>query len=120
MISLIMLSTVVAAIPMSNMNLFSYAMASGKNSDKYENYQEHESYYSDNNDKYRPNYDDNYYYHQDQQEQSYSNNYGHEDNKKISYGNSYDNDNSKYCNYLQKTKNMSVKQDSLKASSLNQ
>ena len=61
------------------------------------------SYYSDNNDKYRPNYDDNYYY-QDQQEQSYSNNYGYKDNKKISYGNSYDNDNSKYSNYPTKDK----------------
>ena len=35
----------------------------------------------DNNDKYKSNYDDNYYY-LDQQEQSYSNNYGYEDNKK--------------------------------------
>ena len=48
MASLIMLSTVAAAIPMSNMNLFSDAMASGKNSDKYDNSHEYEkSYYSD-------------------------------------------------------------------------
>ena len=48
MASLIMLSTL--AIPKDNMNLFQDAMASGKHSDKYENYQEYEkSYYSDDN-----------------------------------------------------------------------
>ena len=48
MASLIMLSTVGAAIPMGNMNLFSDAMASGKHSDKYDNSQEYEkSYYSE-------------------------------------------------------------------------
>ena len=40
--SLIMLSTIGAAIPMSNMNLISDAMASGKHSDKNDNYQEYE------------------------------------------------------------------------------
>ena len=103
MASLIMLSMVATALPMGNMNLFSDVMTSGKNHDEYDNHQEYESYYFDNNDKYRPNYGDNYYY-QDQQEQSYSNNYGYEDNKKISYDNSYDNDNSKYSNYPTKDK----------------
>ena len=42
---LIMLSTV-AAIPISNVNLFSNAMASEKNSDKNDNTQKYESYYS--------------------------------------------------------------------------
>ena len=42
MASLTVLSMVVAAIPMSNMNLFSDAMASGKHSDKNDNYQEYE------------------------------------------------------------------------------
>ena len=40
--SLIVLSTVSAAIPMGNMNLFSDAMASEKHSDKNDNYQEYE------------------------------------------------------------------------------
>ena len=40
MASLIMLSAL--AIPMNNMNLFSDAMASGKNHDKYDNYQEYD------------------------------------------------------------------------------
>ena len=40
MASLIVLSTL--AIPMGNMNLFSDAMASGKNYDKNDNYQEYE------------------------------------------------------------------------------
>ena len=60
MASLTVLSMVAAAIPMSNMNLFSDAMASGKHSDKNDNYQEYEkSYYSDDN-QYTPDY--NYYY----------------------------------------------------------
>ena len=60
MASLIMLSTV-GAIPMSNMNLFSDAMASGKHSDRDYKYQEEEKkYYSDEGDnKYSPDY--NYY-----------------------------------------------------------
>ncbi len=53
MASLIMLSAL--AIPMSNMNLFSDAMASGKNHDKYDNYKEYENYYSDDN-QYTPHY----------------------------------------------------------------
>ena len=58
MASLIMLSAL--AIPMGNMNLFSDAMASGKHSDKNDNYQEYDkSYYSDDN-QYTPDY--NYYY----------------------------------------------------------
>jgi hypothetical protein len=52
--TLIILSTVGAPIPMGNMNPFSDAMASGKNSDKYENSQEYESYYSNN--KYTPEF----------------------------------------------------------------
>ena len=75
--SLIMLSTVAAAIPMSNMNLFSDVMAQG-----------------------------------------YNNNYGYDDTKQISYNNSYE-DMKKYSTYQQKTKNMSVKQDNFKDSSLN-
>ena len=95
MASLIVLSAVAASI--GNMNLFSDAMASEKNSDKNDNYKEYEkSYYSDD-ENYRANYDDNYYY--QQQEQSYNNNHGYEDNRKISYDNSYDNDNNKYSNY---------------------
>ena len=42
MASLIVLSTVAAAIPMSNMNLFSDAIASGKHSDKNDNYHKYE------------------------------------------------------------------------------
>ena len=58
MASLIMLSAL--AIPMNNMNLFSDAMASGKNHDKYDNYQEYDKrFYSDDN-QYIPDY--NYYY----------------------------------------------------------
>ena len=61
MASLIMLSTVVTALPMGNMNLFSDVMlASGKNHDEYDNHQEYESYYyfdNNDNDKYRPNYE---------------------------------------------------------------
>ncbi len=118
MASLIVLSTV-GAIPMGNMNLFSDAIASEKHSDRYDNSQDYEkNYYSDNENNYRANYDDYYY---NQQQPSYNNNYdGYEDNKKISYDNSYDNDNNKYSNYPTKDKNMSVKQDSLRASLLNQ
>jgi hypothetical protein len=101
MASLTVLSTV-GAIPMGNMNLFSDAIASGKHSDRYDNSQEYEkSYYSDNENNYRANYDDYYY---KQQQPSYNNNHGYEDNKKISYDNSYDNDNSKYSNYPTKDK----------------
>ena len=86
------------------MNFFQDAMASEKDSDKNDNYQENEkSYYFNDENNYRPNYYDNYYY-QDQQKPSYSNNYGYEDNRKISYDNSYDNDNSKYSNYPTKDK----------------
>ena len=38
-----MLSTITAAIPMSNMNLFSDATTSGKHSDKNDNYKEFEA-----------------------------------------------------------------------------
>ena len=49
MASLIMLSTIATAIPMSNMNIFSDAMASEKkHSDRYDNSHEYEkSYYFD-------------------------------------------------------------------------
>ena len=88
MASLIVLSTL--AIPMSNMNLFSDAMASGKHSDKNDNYKEYENYYSQDN-QYTPDY--NYYYEpMEQQQSSYdnNNNYDYDDTKKISYNNSYE------------------------------
>ena len=108
MASLIVLSTVAAAIPMSNMNLFSDAMASGKNSDKYDNSHEYEkSYYSDDN-QYTPDY--NYYYEpmkqQQQQQSSYdtnNNDYGYDDTKKISYSDSYE-DMKTYSTYPTKDK----------------
>ncbi|MGZ5500474.1 MAG: hypothetical protein ACXWEW_04925 [Nitrososphaeraceae archaeon] len=100
-----MLSTVVAAIPMSNMNLFSDAMASGKHSDKNDNYHEYESYYSDNDKQYTPDY--NFYYEpikQQQQQSSYdNNNYGYDDTKQISYSDSYE-DMKKYSTYPTKDK----------------
>ena len=85
MASLIMLSTLAAAIPMGNINLFSDVMASGKNSDKNDNSQEYEkSYYSHNDNQYTPDY--NYYYQsmKQQQQSSYddNNNYGYDDTKK--------------------------------------
>lgn len=98
--SLIMLSTVGAAKPM----LFSDAMASGKNSDKYDNSHEYEkSYYSDDN-QFTSDY--NYYYEpMKQQQSSYynNNNYGYDNNKKISYNNSYE-DMKKYSTYPTKDK----------------
>ncbi|HEX2408200.1 MAG TPA: hypothetical protein VHJ38_13435 [Nitrososphaeraceae archaeon] len=100
-----MLSTVVAA-PIGNMNLFSDVMASGKNSDKYDNSHEYEkSYFSDDN-QYTPDY--NYYYEpmKQQQQSSYdnnNNNYGYDNNKKISYNNSYE-DMKKYSTYPTKDK----------------
>ena len=103
MASLIMLSVSSALI--GNMNLFPNAMASGKNVETSENSQEYEIYYSDNNGKYRANYDYDYQQQQQQQQQpGYSNNYGYDNNKKISYNNSYDNDNSKYSKYPTKDK----------------
>ncbi len=45
------------------MNFFQDAMASEKDSDKNDNYQENEkSYYFNDENNYRPNYYDNYYY----------------------------------------------------------
>jgi hypothetical protein len=101
MASLIMLSAL--AIPMSNMNLFSDAMASGKNHDKYDNYKEYENYYSDDN-QYTPDY--NYYYEPMEQQQSsydYNNNYGYDDTKQVSYNDSYE-DMKKYSTYPTKDK----------------
>ena len=119
MASLIVLSAL--AIPMGNMNLFSDAMASGKHHDKYDNYQEYDkSYYSDNDNQYTPDY--NYYYEpMKQQQSSYdnNNNYGYDDTKQISYSDSYEDMKTYRYHILQKTRNMSVKQDSLKASLLN-
>ena len=91
MASLTVLSMVVAAIPMSNMNLFSDAMASGKHSDKNDNYQEYNKSYYSNDNQYTPDY--NYYYEPMKQEQSSydNNNYGYDNNKKISYSDSYEN-----------------------------
>jgi hypothetical protein len=51
-----------------NMNLFSNAIAPGKNINRSANSQEYEIYYSDNNGKYRANYDC-YYQRQQQQQQ---------------------------------------------------
>jgi len=97
MASLIMLSAL--AIPMSNMNLFSDAMASGKHSDKNDNYKEYENYYSQDN-HYTPDY--NYYYEpMEQYQQSsydYNNNYGYDDTKQVSYNDSYE-DMKKYSTY---------------------
>ena len=106
MASLIVLSTVATTIPMDNMNLFSDAMASGKNSDKYDNSHEYEkSYYSDDNKKYTPDY--NYYYEPmqqyQQQQSSYDNNYGYDYTKKISYDTSYE-DMKTYSTYPTKDK----------------
>ena len=101
MASLIMLSAL--AIPMSNMNLFSDAMASGKNHDKYDNYKEYENYYSQDN-QYTPDY--NYNYEPMEQQQSsydYNNNYGYDDTKQVSYNDSYE-DMKTYSTYPTKDK----------------
>jgi hypothetical protein len=92
MASLIVLSTVTVTIPMGNMNLFSDAMALGKHSDKNDNYQQYESYYSDDT-RYSRDY--NYYYEpMKTQQSSYdnnnNNNYGYDDTKQISYNDSYE------------------------------
>ena len=95
MASLIMLSTVGAAIPMGNMNIFENTMASEKYYDKNDNYQEYESYYSDDN-QYTPDpqrvmgqeYSD-YYYTND-----YRNDYSNNDKYSVS---NYDD--SSYSNY---------------------
>ena len=99
--SLIMLS--VSAALIGNMNLFSDAMASGKNHDKYDNYKEYEkSYYSDDN-QYTSDYNYNYEpMKQYQQQSSYDNNYNYDD-KKISYSDSYE-DIKKYSTYPTKDK----------------
>ncbi len=103
MASLIVLSSL--AIPIGNMNLFSDVMASGKNHDKYDNYQEYDkSYYSDNDNQYTPDY--NYYYEpmkQQQQQSSYDNNYYNYNDKKISYSDSYE-DMKTYSTYPTKDK----------------
>lgn len=93
-----------AAIPVGNMDLFQNAIADEKIFDRYDNSQEYQNYYSDNENKYRPNYDNNNYYQQQQPQPSYSNNYGYNDNKKISHDNSYDKDNTKYSKYPTKDK----------------
>ena len=101
MASLIMLS--VSAALIGNMNLFSDAMASGKHSDKNDNYQEYENYYSQDN-QYTPDY--NYYYEPMEQQQSsydYNNNYGYDDTKQVSYNDSYE-DMKKYSTYPTKDK----------------
>jgi hypothetical protein len=118
-----MLSTITAALAMGNMNLFQDAMGSEKKSDKYDNSHEYEkSYYFDDENNYRANYNNNYYY-QDQQKQqpSYNNNYeGYEDNKKYLIAIVMIMIIANIVIILQKTKDMSVKQDSLKASLSNQ
>ncbi|MGI0050666.1 MAG: hypothetical protein ACRD8K_02915, partial [Nitrososphaeraceae archaeon] len=105
MASLIMLSTSVATIPMSNMNIFSDAMASEKkHSDKYNSQEYEKSYYSQDN-QYTPDYIYNYEpMKQQQQQSSYDyNNYGYDNNKQISYNNSYE-DIKKYSTYPTKDK----------------
>jgi hypothetical protein len=101
MASMIMLSAL--AIPMGNMNLFSVVMASGKHSDKNNNYQEYDKSYYSNDNQYTPDY--NYYYEPMKQEQSSydNNNYGYDNNKKTSYSDSYD-DMKKYSTYPTKDK----------------
>jgi hypothetical protein len=106
MASLIMLS--VSAALIGNMNLFTDAMASGKHSDKNDNYQEYEkNYYSDEGDnKYSPEYNYYQYYQpmqqQDEQSANNNNNYGYDNNdykdKTISYNTSYE-DSKKYSTY---------------------
>jgi hypothetical protein len=106
MASLIVLSASVAAIPMGNMNLFSDAMASEKkHSDKNDNYQQYESYYSDDK-KYTSDYNYDYELMKPQQQSSYennNNNYGYDDTKKIVYSNSYE-DMKTYSTYPTKDK----------------
>ena len=100
MASLIMLSTITAAIPM----FFSDAIASEKHSDKNDNFQEYEkNYYSDNDNQYTPDY--NYYNEpMKQQESIYDNsNYGYDNNKQISYRDSYE-DMKRYSTYPTKDK----------------
>jgi hypothetical protein len=104
MASLIMLSTIAATIPMGSMNLFSDAMASGKHSDKNDDYQEYESYYSQDN-QYTQDYNYNYEPMNQYQQSSYDNNYnyGYDDTKKISYNDSYE-DMKTYSTYPTKDK----------------
>lgn len=104
MVSLIILSVIGSLI--GNINLFSNVIAS--TFDKLENSQDYESYYSDDDNKYKANYD--YYNYQQQQQQhlqqqqSSYNDYGYDTNKKITSNNSYDSDNSKYSKYPTKDK----------------
>jgi hypothetical protein len=96
--------TTVGAIPMGNMNLFSDAMASGKHSDKNDNYQQYEKSFNSDDSNYTPDY--NYYYEQIkqyQQQPSYDNNYGGYDNERISYNDSYE-DMKTYSTYPTKDK----------------
>ena len=99
-------------MPIGNMNLFSDAIASEINSDKYENPHEYEkSYYSDDN-QYTQEYDD-YYEPMKQHQSSYdNNNEGYDNNQQSSYDNnndgydnnqqsSYDNNNDGYDNNQQ-------------------
>ena len=89
MASLIILSTIIAAIPMGNMNLVDRCNSLRKcipiDMKIHKNTKKVIILIMMNN--YRANYDDNYYYQDQQQQQSsYNNNYdGYEDNKKISY-----------------------------------
>jgi hypothetical protein len=100
-----MLSTL--ATLTGNTNLFSNAMGSEKkHSDKYDNSKEYEkNYYSDDDNKYTPDY--NYYYEpmKQQEQSSYdnNNNYGYDDTKKISYDTSYE-DMKTYSTYPTKDK----------------
>jgi hypothetical protein len=111
MASLIMLSTIAAAIPMGNMNLFSDAMALGKHFDKDYKYQEDEKnyYYSDEDNRYSPDYNYYEYYQPMQQEQQSgynNNNYGYDNDykdKRISYNTSYE-DTKNYSTYPTKDK----------------
>jgi hypothetical protein len=101
MLGFTLMTSLIMLVSFANTNVFSYAMASGINSDKSYNSQEYESY---NANQYTPDY--NYYYEpMKQQQSSYdnNNNYGYDETKQISYNNSYE-DMKKYSTYPTKDK----------------
>ena len=111
MVSLIIMlpALVAVTISMGSLNIFSNAMATEIKSDKNDNSPEYESYYSDDNNKYKADYNNNYDYSpmkQQQQQLSYENNYGYDNgynDKRISYSNSYE-DMKKFSTYPTKDK----------------
>lgn len=107
MVSLIILSTIGSLI--GNINFFSNVMAT--NSNKHENSQAYESYYSDGDNKYRATYgyySDQQQQHHQQQQSSY-NDYDYNTYKKITSNNSYDSDKSKYSKYPTKDNKLACK-----------